>query len=244
MPGAVTVRIAMWSGPRNISTAMMRAWENRPDTAVSDEPLYAHYLDATGIDHPMRDRVIASQPRDWRRVVADITGPVPGGKAIWYQKHMTHHMIPEVGRDWFCDVSHAFLIRDPREMLASYAAKRTEVTAADLGAELQAELYDEVIARTGRPPPVIDAADVLADPRGLLIRLCGALDVPFDEAMLAWPAGPRDTDGVWGAHWYASVEASTGFLPHEARDIELSAEMEAIARACLPFYRRLWERRL
>jgi len=146
----------MWSGPRNISTAMMRAWENRADTAVSDEPLYAHYLDATGIDHPMREAVIASQPRDWRRVVADITGPAPGGKAIWYQKHMTHHMIPVVGRDWFAGMRHAFLIRDPREMLASYAAKRTHVTASDLGAELQAELYDEVVARTGREPPMSD----------------------------------------------------------------------------------------
>ena len=234
----------MWSGPRNISTAMMRAWENRTDTAVSDEPLYAHYLETTGIDHPMRADVIASQPRDWRHVVAAITGPVPGGKAIWYQKHMTHHMIPSVGRDWFTDVSHAFLIRDPREMAASYAAKRTHVTAADLGAELEAELYDEVVRRTGREPPVIDTADVQADPRGLLTRLCDALAVPFNEAMLAWPAGPRATDGVWSAHWYASVTASTGFRPHERRDIDLSDDLEAIAETCMAPYRRLWERRL
>ena len=240
----MTVRIAMWSGPRNISTAMMRAWENRSDTAVVDEPLYAHYLNATGIDHPMREAVIASQPRDWRDVVARITGPAPGGKAIWYQKHMTHHMIPAVGRDWFTAVRHAFLIRNPREMLASYAAKRETVTPADLGADLEAELYDEVVARTGREPPVVDAADVLRDPRALLSKLCAALDVPFDEAMLAWPMGRRDTDGVWGAHWYGSVEASTGFLPHAPRAIELPADLEAIAEACRPHYRRLWEKRL
>lgn len=234
----------MWSGPRNISTAMMRAWENRADTVVSDEPLYAHYLDATGIDHPMRDEVIASQPRDWRQVVAAITGPAPGGAAVWYQKHMTHHMIPGVGRDWFSDVRHAFLIRDPREMLASYAAKRTAVTAADLGAELQAELYDEVVERTGAQPPVIDAADVLRDPRGMLAALCQSLNVPFDEAMLAWPAGARASDGVWAAHWYASVEASTGFLAYEPRKIALPSELDAIAEQCRAPYHRLWRQRL
>jgi len=234
----------MWSGPRNISTAMMRAWENRPDTVVVDEPLYAHYLDATGLDHPMREQVIASQPRDWRHVVRRITGPIPGGKAIWYQKHMTHHMIPSVGRDWLSEVRHAFLIRDPREMLASYAAKRESVTPADLGAELEAELYDEVVTRTGDEPPVVDAADVLRNPRGVLVKLCAALGVPFDDAMLAWPAGRRDTDGVWGAHWYASVEASTGFHPHVQRVIDLAPDLEAIAEVCQPPYRRLWERRL
>jgi hypothetical protein len=234
----------MWSGPRNISTAMMRSWENRSDAAVSDEPLYAHYLNATGIDHPMRDEVIASQPRDWRQVVAEITGPVPGGKAIWYQKHMTHHMIPAVGRDWFQAMRHAFLIRDPREMLASYARKRESVTPADLGSEMEAEIYDEVVRLTGQEPPVIDAADVLRDPRAVLTRLCEALEVPFDAAMLSWPSGPRASDGVWGAHWYASVVASTGFRPYEPRPIALSGDQEAIVETCMPPYRRLWERRL
>ena len=240
----MTVRIAMWSGPRNISTAMMRAWENRADTKVIDEPFYAHYLKTTGVDHPMRDEILDSQPNNWGEVAGDIVGPGPGGVDIWYQKHMTHHMIPEVGRDWFRHVRHAFLIRDPREMLASYAAKRTDVTPADLGAKLQAELYEEVIERTGRTPPVIDAADVLRDPRAMLQALCAALDVPFDDAMLAWPAGPRATDGVWAAHWYASVEASTGFKPYEPRDIVLTSEQEAIAATCMPPYQRLWERRI
>jgi len=240
----VTLRIAMWSGPRNISTAMMRAFENRPDCVVSDEPFYAHYLAATGIDHPMADAVVASQPTDWREVVRRITGPAPGGAAVWYQKHMTHHMIPQVGRDWFGAMRHAFLIRDPREMAASYAAKREGATAADLGAELQAELHDEVVRRTGREPPVIDAADVLRDPRRSLTLLCEALELPFDEAMLAWPAGPRESDGVWGAHWYASVWASTGFRPWQPADVALTPELEAVAETCMPFYERLHEKRL
>jgi hypothetical protein len=244
MPGVVTRRIAMWSGPRNISTAMMRAFENRTGCVVSDEPLYAHYLQATGIDHPMRDAVIASQPTDWRDVVRQITGPAPGGAALWYQKHMTHHMIPAVGRGWLEELENAFLIRDPREMAASYGAKRESATPADLGAELQAEIYDEVVRRTGREPPVIDAADVLRDPRRILTLLCEALEIPFDAAMLSWPAGQRDSDGVWGEHWYASVWASTGFRPYAPRDIELTPELESVAAACEPFYRRLFARRL
>lgn len=240
----MTLRIAMWSGPRNISTAMMRAFENRADCAVSDEPFYAHYLAATGIDHPMADAVIASQPTDWREVVREITGPAPGGAPVWYQKHMTHHMIPAVGRDWFGEVVHAFLIRDPREMAASYAAKREGATAEDLGAALQAELYDEVVRRTAKAPPVVDAADVLADPRRILGLLCGALGLPFDEAMLAWPAGPRESDGVWGAHWYASVRASTGFRPRQPSEAALTPELEAVADRCMPFYARLHARRL
>ena len=240
----MTQRIAMWSGPRNISTAMMRSFENRADCAVSDEPFYAHYLAATGIEHPMREAVIASQPTDWRDVVKAITGPAPGGAPVWYQKHMTHHMIAGVGREWFGAMRHAFLIRDPRAMAASYAAKRQGATAADLGAQLQAELYDEVTASTGSAPPVIDAADVLADPAGMLSLLCDALSLPFDPAMLAWPAGARDSDGVWGDHWYASVRASTGFAAPQEREIRLSPGLEAVAEACMPFYARLHGKRL
>ena len=238
------LRIAMWSGPRNISTAMMRAFENRPDCAVSDEPFYAHYLAATGIDHPMREAVMAAQPTDWRQVVVQVTGPAPGGAPLWYQKHMTHHMIPAVGRDWFPEVAHAFLIRDPRAMAASYAAKREGATAADLGAQLQGELYDEVVARTGREPPVIDAADVLADPERMLALLCAALGIAFDPAMLSWPAGRRESDGIWGEHWYASVWASSGFRAPAAQDIALTPELEAVAASCMPFYERLHGRRL
>ena len=240
----MSVRIAMWSGPRNISTAMMRAWENRADTAVSDEPFYAAYLTLTGIDHPMAEEVMASQSRDWRTVAAAITGPAPGGAMIWFQKHMTHHMVPAIGRDWFGSVRHAFLLRDPDEVVASYAEKRESVTPLDLGYELQAELFDEIVARTGVTPPVIAASDVLENPRAALTALCRALDVPFDPAMLAWPAGRRDSDGVWAAHWYASVEASTGFRPWVESDPRLSGEQQAVARACRPAYERLSRHRL
>ena len=198
-PRTGPVRIAMWSGPRNISTAMMRAFENRPDTAVSDEPFYAAYLASTGLIHPQRDEILASQPRDWRAVVAEITGPVPGGRSVWYQKHMTHHMLRGVGRDWIDGFENAFLIRAPEPVLASYVARRTEVTLDDIGLPQQAELFDRVADRTGRAPAVIESRDVLGDPGHVLGALCARLGIDLDPHMLAWPAGRRDSDGVWGA---------------------------------------------
>jgi len=230
----------MWSGPRNISTAMMRSFENRPDTAVIDEPFYAAYLSATGIDHPMREESIASQPVDWRRVVETVVGPAPGGKPIFYQKHMTHHMLPEFGRDWLARCRNAFLIRSPERVLASYAKKWDKVALADIGFVQQSELFDRVCDLSGRAPPVIEAEDVLADPRQTLSALCAALDISFSDAMLSWPAGKRATDGVWAPVWYDAVERSTGFsAPSPATEENLPPHLAAIADAARPHYERL-----
>jgi hypothetical protein len=237
-------RIAMWSGPRTISTAMLRSWGNRSDTAVTDEPLYAAYLAATGLDHPGRDDILASQPTDWRAVVDDLTGPVPEDRPIWYVKHMAHHLLPEMDRGWLADLANAFLLRDPRALLASYARVRGEPTLADLGLDQQVELFDAVRERTGATPPVVDSDDVLADPRGVLGALCEALGVGFDEAMLSWPAGPRATDGVWAPHWYASVEDSTGFAPPRSTAAAVPAHLSDLLDACMDRYRTLHAHRL
>ncbi len=232
------IRIAMWSGPRNISTAMMRSFENRPDTAVVDEPFYAAYLAETGLDHPMHAEVLAAQPTDWRVVVAALTSEA--GRPIHYQKHMTHHMLPGFGLDWAAGCRNAFLIRDPAAVLASYTMKRGEVTLADIGVERQRELFERECDRMGAPPPVVEGKDVLVDPRGTLCRLCVALGIPFDEAMLAWPAGPRDTDGVWAPAWYDAVERSTGFGPPPAdTSPALAPDLRRIADAARPHYERL-----
>jgi hypothetical protein len=235
------VRIAMWSGPRNISTAMLRSFGNRPDAFVTDEPLYAYYLNASGSPHPMREEVIASQSTDWREVTEWLTGPVPGGKPVWYQKHMTHHLLDEVGRDWLDGVKNCFLLRDPRAVLASYAQKREErVLVEDVGMVQQAAIFDEVVARNdGEIPPVIDAAEILGDPAAALALLCERVGIPFDGHMLSWPPGRRETDGVWARHWYQAVEASTGFQPYRPPPEELPEELEAIARECQPAYERL-----
>jgi hypothetical protein len=241
---ADAVRIAMWSGPRNISTAMMRAWENRPDTVVWDEPFYAHYLRATGIAHPLADEIIAAYETDWRRVVAAMTGPVPGGKRVFYQKHMTHHLLPGMGRDWLAGLVNCFLIRDPDRVAASYARKRDRVTADDLGFRQQAEIFDHVRAETGTVPPVLDAADVLRAPERMLGLLCEAVGVPFSGSMLAWPAGPRDSDGLWARHWYQAVERSTGFQPAPAPTEPLAEDFRPLADALRPYYDRLYPHRL
>lgn len=239
------VRIAMWSGPRNISTAMMRSFENRPDTAVADEPFYAAYLAVTGLDHPMRDEVLASQPQDWRAVAAAMAGPAPGGKAVFYQKHMTHHMVEGFGLDWTDACVSAFLIRDPAAVLASYAAKRAEVALADIGVVRQRELFDREADRLGRAPPVVEGADILADPERGLTALCAALGIAFRPEMLAWPAGPRDTDGVWAPAWYDAVERSTGFEPPgAARELRLTDDLSRIADQARPHYEALAAHRL
>ncbi len=241
-PGpSAPVRIAMWSGPRNISTAMMRSFENRHDTAVSDEPFYAAYLAATGLIHPQRDEILQSQPRDWRAVVDEITGPVPGGRSVWYQKHMTHHLLPDVGRDWIDGVENAFLIRAPEPVLASYVEKRAEVTLDDIGLPQQAELFDRVADRTGRAPAVIESRDVLGDPGLIIGALCTRLGIAFDPRMLVWPAGRRDSDGVWAPSWYDAVERSTGFAPPrpDRSFDDLPDRLKRLAEAGRPFYDRL-----
>jgi hypothetical protein len=240
------VRIAMWSGPRNISTAMMRAFGNRPDTAVADEPFYAAYLAATGLDHPMREEVIGAQPTDWRAVVQNLLGPAPDGKAVVYAKLMTHHMLPSFGRDWIASCRNAFLIRDPVDVLASYAEKRAEPTLADIGMAEQVELFERESDRLGTAPPVIESEDVLADPDGTLSALCAALGIPFVEAMLSWSPGRRATDGAWAPAWYDAVERSTGFGPpgRKRAFADLSDELKPVAEAARPLYKRLAAHRL
>jgi hypothetical protein len=238
------VRIAMWSGPRNISTAMMRAWGNRPDTVVCDEPLYSHYLLKTGLDHPGAAEVIAHHESDWRKVVAGLVGPIPEGKAIYFQKHMAHHLLPEIDRGWLGQVSNAFLVRDPRAMIVSLAKVLPNPTVADTGLPQQAEIFDWVREHTGAVPPVVDARDVLADPRGLLEPLCARLGVEFTDAMLSWPPGPRATDGTWARHWYANVEKTTSFQPMTARDEPVPERLQGLLAECVPCYEKLYAHRL
>jgi Sulfotransferase domain len=229
----------MWSGPRTVSTALMRSFGNRPDTVVADEPLYAFYLARTGISHPGRSQILASMPNDWRVVLDDLTAaPLPAGKSVYYGKHMTHHLLPEVDRAALAPLRHAYLIRDPAELLASYAKVRARPTLEDLGVVQQAEIFGAY------PGPVLDSRDLLADPEGLLRALCAALSIPFTTAMLSWPAGPRDSDGVWGPYWYESVWRSTGFGPYRAPREPLPSGLASLAARCRPYYERLHERRL
>ena len=229
----------MWSGPRNLSTALMRSFGSRADTHVSDEPFYGAYLRATGDDQAMRDAVIASMDCDWASVARTMSGPVPDGAPVWYQKHMAHHMEGPVGIGDLSGHAHAFLIRDPARVIASYAAKRVTVNAGHLGVARQRDYFDREADRLGHAPPVVDAADILGDPAGVLARLCAALGIAWDPAMLAWAAGRRATDGVWAAHWYGTVEASTGFGPPDLSPVQLPSEALTVLDECRPHYEYL-----
>jgi arsenate reductase (glutaredoxin) len=231
-------RIAMWSGPRNISTALLRSFGQRGDAIVVDEPLYAHYLAVTGIDHPGRGEVIASQPTAWEDVAADLTGPLPAGKSVYYQKHMAHHLIPDIGRAWIGRLTNAYLLRDPAHVVASYAKVRGTPDLADLGYVQQVEIFR---AYGG---PVVDAADLLTDPPGVLERLCAALDIDFDPAMLSWPPGRRETDGVWAPYWYSAVEASTGFARYDPSPAQVPEHLQSLVDAAQPYYDELAAHRL
>jgi hypothetical protein len=222
----------MWSGPRNLSTALMRSFGARADTTVVDEPLYAAYLAATGLDHPGRDEVLRSQPTHWAEV-ADALTRARTDKPIQYQKHMAHHLLPHMGRAWLADVSNAYLIRDPEHVVASYAKVRAAPTLEDLGYPQQVEIFR---AHGG---PVVDAADLLKDPPAILRRLCARLGIPYDGRMLRWPPGRRDTDGVWAPHWYGSVEASTGFTRYDPRPADVPDHLRQLVDRARPYYDEL-----
>jgi hypothetical protein len=237
------VRVAMWSGPRNISTAMMRAFENRPDTVVVDEPLYAAYLARTGIDHPAREEVIASQPTDVTTAVAELHGLLPPGARVHYAKHMAHHVSRHMDLGWTLGFRNVLLIRDPAEVVASYVRAREACEPDDIGLPQQEwllELWDKQKLEV----PILDAAEFLRAPEAHLRWLCGWLDIPFTSRMLSWPPGPRVSDGVWAPHWYASVWASTGFERWRPRETSLSDHDAAVAEACRPIYEALHGRRV
>lgn len=233
-----TTRIAMWSGPRNISTAMMRSWENRKDCSVVDEPFYAYYLQQTQSPHPMFDDILKSQDSDYN-VVAKQMSEGECDTPLQYQKHMTHHMLAGCDMSWTANLRHCFLIRDPAYIVNSYTKSRGECSADDIGIKRQYELYQEISAITQQAIPVVDSLSVLQNPIQQMQKICTALDIDFDLLMLNWPKGPRASDGVWASHWYKSVEKSTGFAFAETPDIHLSKQQQEVVEEVTPYYRAL-----
>ena len=224
------VKIAMWSGPRNLSTAMMYAFAARGDCAVWDEPVYAAYLEATGADHPMRDEVLAAQETDAQRVAAICAGAVPDGATHWYMKHMPHHMIAGFPLDWAGGCVNVHLIRHPARVIASYAERRGEMTLEDIGFAQQLRLWEAL------PGPVIDSADIRADPARALARLCAEIGIDWAPAMLSWPAGPKPFDGAWAPHWYDAVHRSSGFAGPEGPLPDVPDDRRGLLTDALPLY--------
>jgi hypothetical protein len=237
-------RIAMWSGPRNLSTALMRSWENRPDTAVYDEPLYAHYLQQTGRQHPGGAETLASQETDWRNVVNQLTDTLRPEETILYQKQMAHHLLPHIDLKWLEQITNCLLIREPSQVLLSLAEFLPSPCIEETGLPQQWTIYERLREQTGRPPLIIDAADLLQSPRSLLTKLCDTIGVPFFSEMLTWPPGARDSDGVWGKHWYTKVYETTGFKRYQPKQVSVPSRLQDLLFECQAIYRRLYERRL
>lgn len=232
------MRIAMWSGPRNLSTAMMYAFGARVDFAVWDEPFYAAYLAATGIDHPMRDDIVTAYETDPERIAKRCTGPIPGGKPNFYLKVMPHHMVDGFPLDWAKDCINVHLIRHPARVVASYGAKRETVTLDDIGFRQQAELFDKIGGL------VIDSSEIRDNPGYILGLLCDRIGLDFDPNMLVWPSGGHSEDGIWAQHWYGAVHRSTGFAGPESPLPTLTGSYAALAEAALPYYENLAALRL
>jgi hypothetical protein len=238
----------MWSGPRNISTAMMRSWGNRSDTIVIDEPFYAYYLERTGKSHPGAAEIIANGETDWRKIADRLTkAPMPSDKTIFFQKQMTHHLLPEIGREWISELRNCFLIRDPREVILSYIKKNPAPALEDLGFVQQYEIFNFVL-KSYRPaasvPLVVDAKDILVNPERMLRLLCRAIHVEFDPAMLSWPPGLRETDGMWAKYWYEDVARSTSFQSYKPKEGNVPDRLREVYERCRECYNRLYECRL
>lgn len=235
----MTIRIAMWSGPRNISTALMRSFGARSDCAVSDEPFYGAFLQESGEPHPLAAETIASMDCDWHSVLATQSGDPPGGEPLWYQKHMPHHMVGPVSIADMPEHSHAFLIRAPERVVASYRAKNELRRPEMLGFARMRRYFEYQAERGGEIPPVVDSDAILADPAGVLATLCSALGIPWDPAMLRWQPGPHPEDGVWGLHWYDKVNASAGFGSPPGPMPQLEGDYAEVAAACRADYEAL-----
>jgi len=230
----------MWSGPRNISTAMMRSWESRGDCYVSDEPLYAHYLKETGLEHPGRKEALESQSVDLAERIETLTGSIPNGRLYWYQKQMAHHLLPGMSIDWIDSLTNCLLIREPKEMLTSLIEFLPSPTVRDTGLVQQLELFQ----RSRSTLPVIDGRDVLEDPQRMIRQLCDVLEVPFVESMLEWAEGPRETDGAWASYWYAKVYKTTSFGKYRPKEIDVPAHLKSVLAQCEEIYAQLHVHRL
>lgn len=238
------IHLAMWCGPRNISTALMRAWENRPDTFVVDEPLYAHYLKETKLNHEMAGEIINHYESNWEKVVDWLTGTIPNGKTIFYQKHMCHHMLPNISLEWIEKVTNCFLIREPKEMLTSLIKKLPNPNLTDTGLPQQLRLFNYIQKKTNETPPVIDSTEVLQNPSGMLKALCSRLGIKFTKLMLQWPPGIRESDGIWAKHWYPEVKTTTGWRPYKPKEATVPDEMKNILNECDKIYEQLYRHRI
>jgi hypothetical protein len=230
-------RICLWSSPRNISTAMMYSFAQRDDTVVVDEPLYAHYLKITGIDHPGRDETLQSQENDGEKVVQQI---ILGeyDKPVLFLKQMTHHLV-NISLDFLQRTKNIIFIRDPKQIIASYSQVRSDVNMQDIGIEKQWELFNHLI-ENNLSCIVLDSNEILKSSKNVLNQLCDALQIPFTEKMLYWPAGAKPYDGIWAKYWYQNVHESTGFEKQKTSERLLPEYLQPLYEESKIYYECLY----
>ncbi len=236
-------RIAMWSGPRNISTALMRSFDNRPDCFVTDEPLYGHFLMETGYNHPGREEILRSQKTNWSDVTVELCGAIPYHKSVWYQKHMAHHLTENIDFSWTKSLTNCFLIRHPKDVITSFVKKFELNSERQLGFAQQKELFDWLSSETDFTPPIIEAKEITKNPKQVLTWLCEKLNIDFFESMLSWKKGNRETDGIWAKYWYENVEESSGFMPLSQNKNDIPKQWETIYAESLEIYEYLLSKR-
>ena len=233
------IRIAMWSGPRNISTTMMRSFSSRSDTYVTDEPFYAHYLKRTGVNHPGYEKILQSYKTDYHHIINNLINDIPCNRSVWYQKHMAHHLDPSDNLKWTNSFMNCLLIRDPNHVIASFLNKNDLKDVDELGYPQQLKLFqyhDNQI-------PIVDAKDILLNPEGMLMRLCSLFDITFEEKMLSWDKGPHPQDGMWGKYWYDKLWKSKTFSLYEERESMIDNKYKAILEKCILIYEELHQYR-
>ena len=232
-------RIGMWSGPRNISTALMRSFENRIDTTVIDEPFYAFFLNETGIKHPIYKEVIEKYDVCWDNVSNTLIGAIPNNKNIWYQKLMTHHWVENKSLEWLKNIHNCFLIRNPKQVIISYLKIHNDITPELIGLPQQLHIFNSVVEKTNKIPIVISSEDILENPKLMLSRLCELLDIPFSKQMLKWPKGTRESDGIWGKYWYENVITTTSFIKPSYRQENFPDRFLNLLDECMYYYKKM-----
>lgn len=231
--------VCLWSGPRNISTALMYSFAERDDTTVVDEPLYGHFLRVSGAAHPGRDEVIAAVNCDGRQVVDELLSESSGSPEVLFVKLMAHHFV-DLDDQFLKRTLNIFLIRDPKEMLPSLTIQLPRAKLEDTGLKMQWQLF-KMLDDCGQTPAVIDSRELLLDPAGVLRKLCDSLEIEYTDNMLTWQSGPRKEDGVWAPYWYHAVHKSTGFSNYVAKK-DFPAHLEPLLAECKPWYDKLYKR--
>ncbi|HIA07357.1 MAG TPA: sulfotransferase family protein [Flavobacteriales bacterium] len=229
-------KIALWSGPRNISTALMYSFANRSDTAVVDEPLFGYFLKHTGVWRPSRKEVLATMETNAINIMDTLLNP-PTDMPVYFMKHMANHLI-DLNLDFLANFENVLLIRDPKDMLLSYSKNVKEPTLLDTAYKMQVDLLDFFTER-GMPYVILNAKNVLLNPERQLKILCEKLNISFQDSMLEWEAGSRQEDGIWAKYWYDSVHKSTGFGAYREKDQELPLNLISLYDECMYYYAKL-----